>query len=72
MTAAEAKNPKKSLPRAIKGVAVRIALFYILGVLVIGLLVPSNNPRLNLNSHDATSSPFVIAIEKSGIKSLPS
>ncbi|PLW05859.1 hypothetical protein PCANC_13980 [Puccinia coronata f. sp. avenae] len=72
MTAAEAKNPKKSLPRAIKGVAVRIALFYILGVLVIGLLVPSNNPRLNLNSHDATSSPFMIAIEKSGIKSLPS
>ncbi|PLW13958.1 hypothetical protein PCANC_13978 [Puccinia coronata f. sp. avenae] len=72
ITAGEAKNPKKSLPSAIKGVAVRICVFYILGTLIIGLLVPSNEPRLNLHSHDAASSPFVIAIEKSGIHSLPS
>lgn len=72
ITAGETKNPKKSLPGAIKGVAARICIFYFLGTLVIGLLVPSNNPRLNLNSHDAASSPFVIAIEKSGIRSLPS
>lgn len=72
ITAGEAKNPKKSLPSAIRGVAVRICIFYILGTFIIGLLVPSNDPRLNLNSHDAASSPFVIAIEKSGIKTLPS
>ncbi|CAH7689730.1 amino acid permease/ SLC12A domain-containing protein [Phakopsora pachyrhizi] len=72
ITAGEAKNPKKSLPSAIKGVAVRILLFYIMGVFVIGLLVPSNDPRLNLDSHDAASSPFVIAIQNSGIKTLPS
>jgi len=72
ITAGEAKNPKKSLPSAIKGVAVRICMFYILGTFVIGLLVPSNDPRLNLGSHDAASSPFVIAIENSGIKTLPS
>lgn len=72
ITAGEALNPKKSLPTAIRGVAVRICLFYVLGTLVIGLLVPSNDPRLNLNSHDAASSPFVIAIQNSGIKTLPS
>lgn len=72
ITAGEAKNPKKSLPSAIKGVAVRILFFYVFGTFIIGLLVPSNDPRLNIQSHDAASSPFVIAIERSGIKSLPS
>ncbi|KAH9814322.1 amino acid permease/ SLC12A domain-containing protein [Melampsora americana] len=72
ITAGEAKNPKKSLPSAIKGVALRICMFYILGTFVIGLLVASDDPRLNLDSHDAASSPFVIAIQNSGIKTLPS
>lgn len=72
ITAGEAKNPKKSLPSAIRGVAVRICMFYILGTFVIGLLVASDDPRLNLDSHDAASSPFVIAIQNSGIKALPS
>ena len=49
-----------------------ILLFYIGGVIVIGLLVPSNNPGLNLNDGTAASSPFVIAIQRAGIKVLPS
>ena len=49
-----------------------ILLFYIGGTAVIGLLVPYNSPGLNLGSHTAASSPFVIAITKSGIKTLPS
>jgi len=36
-------------------------------VIVIGLLVPSNDPRLNLSTGDAASSPFVIAIQDAGI-----
>ena len=43
-----------------------------LGTLIIGLLVPSNNPNLNLSSKNAGSSPFVIAIQRAGIKGLPS
>ncbi|POW10746.1 hypothetical protein PSHT_08653 [Puccinia striiformis] len=70
--AAEAKNPKKALPTAIRAIIWRLAVFYFLGTTVIGLLVPSNEPRLRLQSHTAASSPFVIAIEKSGIKYLPS
>ncbi|KAG2346365.1 hypothetical protein BDR05DRAFT_1057513 [Suillus weaverae] len=71
IAAGEAKNPRRTLPKAIRRVYIRILLFYIGGTLVIGLLVPSNNPLLQLNSGTAQS-PFVIAIETAGIKSLPS
>ncbi|PPQ89594.1 hypothetical protein CVT25_012339 [Psilocybe cyanescens] len=74
IAAGEAKNPRRNLPRAIKRVYIRILLFYILGTFVIGILVPSNSDRLNLKktSGTAAASPFVIAIERAGIKALPS
>lgn len=71
MAAAEAKNPRRNLPKAIRRVYIRLLLFYIGGVFVIGLLVPSNNPLLNVNSDNASASPFVIAINQAGIKGLP-
>ena len=42
--AGEAKNPRRNLPRAIRRVYIRILLFYIGGVTIIGLLVPSTDP----------------------------
>ncbi|KAI0704873.1 amino acid permease [Cytidiella melzeri] len=72
IAAGEAKNARKSLPKAIRRVYVRILLFYIGGVTVIGLLVPSNDPGLNLSVSNAAASPFVIAINHAGIKVLPS
>ncbi|GAA5876077.1 hypothetical protein JCM1840_002763 [Sporobolomyces johnsonii] len=72
IAAGEAKNPKKTIPSAIRKVWIRIIFFYILGVLIIGLLVPSNDPRLALDSGTAAASPFVIAISDAGIKGLPS
>ncbi|GAA6063966.1 hypothetical protein JCM10212_004814 [Sporobolomyces blumeae] len=72
IAAGETQDPRKTLPRAIKNVYIRILLFYILGVLITGLLVPSNDPRLNLGSGTAASAPFVIAIQDAGIKALPS
>ncbi|KAJ7937354.1 amino acid permease [Mycena leptocephala] len=72
IAAGEAKNPRRNLPKAIKRVYIRILLFYIGGVIIIGLLVPSNDPGLNLGSGTAASSPFVIAIQRSGIRALPS
>ncbi|KAG1836766.1 amino acid permease/ SLC12A domain-containing protein, partial [Suillus subalutaceus] len=71
IAAGEAKNPRRTLPKAIRRVYIRILVFYIAGTLVIGLLVPSNNPLLKLTSSTARS-PFVIAIELAGIKYLPS
>lgn len=64
MAAAEAKSPKN--------IYFRLLVFYIGGVFVIGLLVPSNNPMLNINSENVSAAPFVIAINQAGIKVLPS
>jgi amino acid permease len=50
MTAAEASNPRRSIPKAIKRVYFRVLIFYIGGVFIIGLLVLSNNPSLNSTS----------------------
>ena len=89
IAAGEAKNPRRSLPKAIRGVYIRLLLygpshlhptamliigrrFYIGGVTIIGLLVPSNSPGLNLTERTAAASPFVIAIKTAGIKGLPS
>jgi len=41
MTAAETRNPKKNIPRAIKTVYWRITLFYIVGVFVCFFPSPS-------------------------------
>ncbi|KAL7413819.1 amino acid permease [Mrakia frigida] len=71
ITAGEAINPRRNLPRAIKKVYIRILLFYIMGTFIIGLIVPSNSTELG-TTHDAKASPFVIAIQEAGIKALPS
>ncbi|UZJ57615.1 hypothetical protein CBS101457_006935 [Exobasidium rhododendri] len=73
--AGEASNPRKSIPSAIKKTVWRIIFFYIFGVLVIGMLVRADDPRLtsvkgSLKS-TAAASPFVLAIESAGIKALP-
>lgn len=64
LAAAEARNPVKSLPGAIKQVFWRITLFYILGLFFVGLLVPSDDPGLIGASdqayQDANTSPFVL------------
>jgi amino acid transporter, AAT family len=60
MTAAEAENPRVSLPRAINGILYRIIIFYIGAVLVIMMLIP-------WNQLSATTSPFVVAFGKIGI-----
>ncbi|GAA5957713.1 hypothetical protein JCM3765_003742, partial [Sporobolomyces pararoseus] len=46
LAAGEAKNPSRSLPRALHRVLFRIALFYIAGVFIIGLLVAYDDQAL--------------------------
>jgi amino acid transporter len=62
LAAAEAKNPLKSLPGAIKQVFWRITLFYILGLFFVGLLIPHNDENLlGANPYaDVNASPFVL------------
>ncbi|QRG68694.1 amino acid permease [Brevibacillus choshinensis] len=67
VAAGESENPARNIPKAIRQIFWRILLFYILAILVIGLLVPYDNP--NLISGDITDiaiSPFTIVFEKAG------
>lgn len=72
MAAAETRNPRQAVPAACKRVFWRVAIFYVLSVLVVGMLVPSTDKRLNSWSGTATQSPFVIAAGDAGIKAIPS
>lgn len=72
MAAAETKNPRRAIPRACKQVFIRVLLFYMLAVLIVGMLVASNDPRLGDESGTAAQSPFVIAASAAGIKAIPS
>ncbi|MEV5570849.1 amino acid permease [Spirillospora sp. NPDC052269] len=60
VTAAEAKDPEKNIPRAINALPIRFALFYLGSLLVILSVVP-----WTVFSPD--SSPFVLAFDKVGI-----
>jgi amino acid transporter len=72
VTVGEARNPRRAVPRAIRRVFFRIVTFYILGIFVISLIVPYNDPRLLSDTGNAASSPFTIAVSNAGIKVLPS
>ena len=71
----ETENPRRNIPKAIRRVFWRIAIFYVLSVFLIGLCVAYNDPKLlnaiGTDAPGANQSPFVIAIENAGIKTLP-
>lgn len=73
LAAAEAANPRKSIPMATKQVFWRICFVYILNLFILGLILPYNDERL-LGSSGANTkaSPFVLAIQDAGIQVLPS
>jgi amino acid transporter len=72
VTVGEVENPRKNVPKAIKRVAIRIIVFYVLAVLMVGLVVAYNDPLLlNGDSSNASASPYVIAIQNAGIKGYP-
>lgn len=52
----------------------RITLFYVVSLVIVGLLVPYNDPRLlnGASDADAKASPFVISIKNAGLAGLDS
>lgn len=72
MAAAETRNPRRAIPKACKRVFARVTIFYILAVLIVGMLVASDDPSLDDESGTAAQSPFVIAASTAGIKAIPS
>ncbi|KOS22736.1 Dicarboxylic amino acid permease [Escovopsis weberi] len=75
VTAAEAQNPRRTIPKAIKLTFFRIIVFYCVSVLLVGMLVPYNSPELSfankLSNPGASSSPFVVAAKLAKIRVLP-
>ncbi|KAM3122590.1 hypothetical protein CJJ07_005087 [Candidozyma auris] len=63
----EVTNPRRILPKCANQFIYRLAFFYILGSLVIGIIADSNSPRLVGDSSDASASPFVLGIQNAGI-----
>ncbi|TKA75145.1 hypothetical protein B0A55_03990 [Friedmanniomyces simplex] len=74
VTVGEAQNPRRNVPRAIRLTFWRIVIFYICSVFLLGLNVAYNDPLLTgatKKSNSAAASPFVVAIQIAGIKTLP-
>jgi len=65
VAAGESENPRENVPKAIRTVFWRILLFYLLAILVIGLLIPYTNE--GLSSSEIMMSPFTIVFEKAGL-----
>lgn len=68
ITAGEAQDPDKSVPKAINQVFWRILLFYILAIFVISALVYYQDPRLlSSSTENIAVSPFTIVFKNAGI-----
>lgn len=70
IAAGEAQEPEKVIPRAMRQVFWRILLFYVLAILVIGLIVPYTDPHLLQSDVDNVSmSPFTLVFRNAGLLS---
>lgn len=67
----EAASPRFSMAHATKLVPFRVNVVYMLGVMFTTLLVPSDDNRL-LGGSGVAASPFVIAVQDSGIPGIAS
>jgi len=71
IAASETENPRRNIGKGVRRVFWRILIFYISGTLITGMLVPYNDPKLLHKTGNAAQSPYVIAIDRAGIKVLP-
>lgn len=65
VAAGESENPRENVPKAIKSVFWRILLFYVLAIVVIGLIIPYTTE--SLQSEDIMVSPFTLVFKKAGL-----
>ncbi|KAG9089259.1 hypothetical protein FRC06_001646 [Ceratobasidium sp. 370] len=73
--AGEAIAPRRIMPKAFRTVFVRLILFFVLGSLAVGILVPYNDPILNAaiaeGKPGAARSPYVAALTRLNVPVLP-
>ena len=70
LASGETMAPRRNIPKAARRYVWRLALFYGMGSLAIGVIVPRNNDRLLSPASNAAASPFVIGIHLAGIQVL--
>uniref|UniRef100_A0A093V6F9 Putative amino-acid permease n=1 Tax=Talaromyces marneffei PM1 TaxID=1077442 RepID=A0A093V6F9_TALMA len=68
--AGESKSPRYSVAHAVVLIPIRVTVFYLLSVALVGILLSPNNQNL-FGSSGVAASPFVIAIDQAGISVLP-
>lgn len=68
ITAAEAKNPTKTVPRAIRNTFWRIIFFYIITIFLLGMCLPYNNPDLANEDGDPGTASFTLVFSLAGIQ----
>jgi amino acid transporter, AAT family len=64
VTAAEARDPERSLPRAIRAMVARLTLFYIVAIAIVVTVVPWNQAG---SQEGILASPFVRVFDDAGI-----
>jgi yeast amino acid transporter len=69
LVAAETANPRKSVPRAVGSIWIRLATFYLLGSLMVTITVSPEDPDL-FGQSGTNASPFVIAYRNAGVPAL--
>ncbi|KIJ06546.1 hypothetical protein PAXINDRAFT_20262 [Paxillus involutus ATCC 200175] len=75
IAAAVTESPRRNVSKAIRKTLYRVLIFYIVGILIAGMIVPSNDPDLlepfsDSNQGSVTESPFIIAMKHAGIKAV--
>ncbi len=68
IAAGESADPAKTIPRAVRQVFWRILLFYVLAILIIGILIPYTDPNLLKNDVETLGvSPFTLVFKHAGL-----
>ncbi|XDG05427.1 hypothetical protein ABKA04_005042 [Annulohypoxylon sp. FPYF3050] len=70
LSAGETVAPRRNIPKAARRFIWRLAIFYGLGSLAIGVIVPNDDDQLLSGTSNASASPYVIGIARAGIKGL--
>ncbi len=70
IAAGESENPRRDVPRAMNGTIWRIVLFFVGSIIIMGLVIPYNDPQLAHagDIKNVAVSPFTLVFIKSGVK----
>ncbi len=69
--AGEARDPKKTVPQAVRLTYWGVMTLFVATIFVLTMTVPSDDPRLIGGAADASASPLVIAAHRAGVAVLP-